>query len=418
VQTIVVGGGLLGLATAHALVERGVPVRVIEAREGPGLETSFANGGMLTPSLPEPWNGPGIARELLTSLFDPAAAVKLRLRAVPSLLTWGVRFLANSSHHRHLAATRDNFLLARYSLERTLALTTALSLDYDLRRRGTMCIFEKRREARATLERCRQLAELGLAVAELDADAVVDAEPVLAAIRERIACGIRLPDDAHGDAHRFCQGLATAIAAAGGVLDYNTSVLALDADGDSIRGVRSDRGLIPADRVVVAAGVRSPALLATVGCSVGVQPAKGYSLTIECCDPAKLPSAAILDHGSHAVLTALGSRLRVAGTAEFAGFDQRLTPARIATLHRAVRRVLPAIAERATIEAKPWAGLRPLSHDGRPFIGGVGVPGLYVNTGHGALGWTMAAGSGAMLADLVCGRRPDIDPGPFDALRR
>jgi D-amino-acid dehydrogenase len=417
-QTIVVGGGLLGLATAHALLDRGESVRVIEAREGAGLETSFANGGMLTPSLPEPWNGPGVLAALIRSVIDPGAALKLRLSVVPSLFTWGLRFVANSGSREHLAVSRDNFRLAQYSLACTLELTTRLGLDYGLKRSGTICIFAEWRDASTRLGLCRQLADLGLEMEELDTDGVIAAEPTLLPVRDRIACGLRLPADAHGDAHQFCRALVSEILAAGGSIDYDRRVTAIEAEGGAVRGVRIGEKIEQAERVIIAAGARSPALLGTVGQAIAVQPAKGYSLTIEGCDPAALPSAAICDDSAHAVVTSFGSRLRVAGTAEFAGFDTRLTASRIAILRRALAGVLPNLEARlAPSRSIPWAGLRPLSHDGRPFIGPVGPEGLFVNTGHGALGWTMAVGSGRMLADFICDREPEVDHRPFAAMR-
>jgi len=413
-RIIIIGGGLIGLASAQALIERGHDVLVLEAREDVGLETSYANGGMLTPSLPEPWNGPGVLTHLLQSLFDPRAALKLRPRVLPSLVGWGIAFLRNSRESRYLAATEDNYRLAVFSLARTLDVSRRLALNYDLAERGTLCLFEDRANLENRRQVCELLAPLGLRFEDYTPAAVVAAEPLLAPIRDRLVGGIWLPDDARGDAHRFCQALAVAIREQGGEIRTGTRVQALVRVKGRVAAVLTGDGEVAADRIVVAAGVDSSLLLRGVGVRVAVQPAKGYSITIDAGDLGPLPSAAIADDASHAVVTTFGTRLRVVGTAEFAGFDKRLTPARIDNLHRILAHLLPRLAARISpADDQPWAGLRPLSADGRPYIGPTSIPGLFVNTGHGALGWTLAMGSGHLLAGLLDGTPTAVDPTPF-----
>jgi len=414
-RTIIIGGGLIGLASAQALIERGHDVLVLEAREDVGLETSYANGGMLTPSLPEPWNGPGVLMHLLKSLFDPHAALKLRPHVLPSLFGWGLKFLKHSKPSRYLAATADNYRLAVFSLAKTLDVSRRLALSYDLAERGTLCLFEDRASLEDRRRVCELLAPLGLRFENYAPAAVVAAEPLLEPIRDRLIGGIWLPDDARGDAHRFCQALAAALREQGGEIRTGVRVQRLvTARGRVTAVLLPGNDELAADRVVVAAGVHSPHLLRTVGVRVAVQPAKGYSITIDARDLGPLPSAAIADDASHAVVTTFGTRLRVVGTAEFAGFDKRLTPARIDNLQRILARLLPQLAARIPPSAaRAWAGLRPLSADGRPYIGPTAIPGLFVNTGHGALGWTLAMGSGHLLADLLGGTPTAIDPTPF-----
>lgn len=417
--TIVIGGGLIGLAAAQALIDRGDDVLVLEANENVGCETSFANGGMLTPSLPEPWNGPGVFGHLCTSLFVPGAAMKLRLAAIPSLLTWGVGFLRHSTWRDYLAATQDNYRLARYSLEKTRAIAERFDLEFEFADRGTLCIYKNRTSMARRMELCEQLREIGLAAHQLGANEVVDLEPTLAPIRRTLVGGIWLPDDAKGDAHMFCNGLKAAIERQGGAVRTDTTVDGLVIEDGRIVAVACGEERIEAERLIVAAGVSSPGLLAPHGIRIPVQPAKGYSITIEGEGLGQLPDVAIGDDATHSVLTSLGSRLRVAGTAEFAGYDKSLTPSRIAGLFDALNAILPDIAGRVIREeAKPWTGLRPMSNDGRPFIGPTSVRGLFVNTGHGALGWTMAMGSGSLVADQVFGHVTEIDPAPFLPVRR
>lgn len=416
--TVVIGGGLIGLATAQALIDHGEDVLVLEARESVGSETSFANGGMLTPSLPEPWNGPGVFGHLVTSLFVPGAAMKLRLGTIPSLLTWGVGFLRNSTRRHYLAASQDNYRLASYSLEKTREITDRFDLEFEFADRGTLCIYDNATSMANRMDLCERLSEIGLSAHQLGANEVVDLEPTLVPIRRKLVGGIWLPGDARGDAHKFCNGLAAAIEIQGGTVQTGTVVDRLVVEDGRIIAVAIGEERIEAERVVVAAGVSSRNLLAARGIRLQVQPAKGYSITIEGEGLGQLPDVAIGDDSTHSVLTSLGKRLRVAGTAEFAGYDKSLTPSRINALFDALISLLPDIAGRMKKEdVEPWTGLRPMSNDGRPFIGPTPIGGLFVNTGHGALGWTMAMGSGSLIADQILGHAPAIDSTPFRLAR-
>jgi D-amino-acid dehydrogenase len=413
-STVIVGGGLLGLATAQALLERGEPATVIEAREDVALETSSGNAGMMTPSMGDPWNGPGVHRHLAASLLDPRSPMKLRLRALPSLTTWGVRFLRNSARDRHLAATEANFLLGSYSVQQTRSLRERLGLNYDAADRGTMKVFRDSAAMEQPIVLARHLARLGLQVQELDAAGAVAEEPMLADIRQHIAGALRFPDDAVGDSMKFCQGLRSGLVRAG--VDVRVSVRAerLLVDRGIVRGVATDRGEVDADRVIVACGTWSPKLLRSAGVSLPVKPAKGYSLTVDVSGASHRPGIPVVDDAMHAAVAPLGDRLRVAGTAEFAGFDTTIDRVRVENLAALLRAIYPGLAKNVDFsKAVAWTGLRPMSCDGKPFIGESAVRGLYVNSGHGHLGWTLAVGSGQLLADLVVGRKPAIDPLPF-----
>lgn len=411
---LVIGGGLIGLATARALLDRGERVVVLEAREGVGLETSYANGGMLTPSLPEPWNSPGIGRHLLRALFDRRAPVRFSPVALPSLLGWGIRFLRNSSLQRYRASVLANYRLCRYSVDSTLELVERLGLECDLSEVGTLCVFDTGEELDERWDVCRKLMTLGMQAERIAARQIADYEPALAECAHHYAGGIVLPDDARGDAHLFCRGLAQSIREAGGEIHADTTVSAIAVRHGRVHGVQTGAKFLAADRVVIAAGARSPALLAPLNIRCPVKPAKGYSITIERDSAEGLPQRSILDESAHAVVGSFGARLRVVGTAEFAGFDPSIPAHRIDGLFRVLQKVLPGVA--ASIErdtAACWAGLRPMSADGRPIIGPTPVEGLYLNAGHGALGWTMAVGSGLLLADLMARRRPAVDPSPY-----
>ncbi len=412
--TIIVGGGLMGLATAQALLDRGEAVTVLEAREGVALETSYGNAGMMTPSMADPWNGPGVHRHLAASLFNPRSPMKLRLRALPSLTTWGIRFLRNSARDRHLAATEANFLLGNYSVELTRQLRDRLGLEYDAADRGTMKVFRDPGAMREPLALTRHLATLGLKFQELDPDGAVAEEPMLEDVRDQIVGALRFPDDAVGDSARFCTALSGRLAAAGTVIRLSTRARQLVVERGTVRGVVTDDGEMLSGRVVVASGAWSPALLRSVGLSLPVKPAKGYSLTLDMAGISDRPRIPVVDDAMHAAVAPMGDRLRIGGTAEFAGFDSTVTRTRIDNLAVLLRAIYPRIAAAVDFgKATAWTGLRPMSCDGKPFIGPTPVQGLYVNAGHGHLGWTHAVGSGQLLADLMTGHTPAVDPSAF-----
>ena len=417
-QTLIIGGGIIGLATAQVLVERDENVRVLEAREGVGLETSFANGGLLTPSLPEPWNGPGVHRHLAASLFRSSASMQLRFRAIPSLMSWGVAFLRNSTANRFYAATEDNYRLAVYSRDKTLALTEKLELDYDLLDSGTLYLIQDREAMAERQAICDHLARLGLTSRNIDRDEIREIEPTLKDCADKFSGAIWFPDDAIGDAHLFCKELARTVVAAGGEIDTGMRVSKLICDRAGMLGVDTNRGRIDARRIIIAAGVHSPALLRSVACSLAVKPAKGYSLTFDCSDLGDLPGVAIVDHAALSAISRFGRRIRIVGAADFAGLDKSIAQSRVDQLFAVLESLLPGLAAKVDRGAgQVWAGLRPMSSDGRPFIGAGNIEGLFINAGHGALGWTMAMGSANLLADQILDRPTEIDVSPFLASR-
>lgn len=415
-KNLIVGGGLLGLCSAHALLALGEEVMLVERQKGVGKETSFANGGMLTPSMADPWNSPGVGWHLLRSIGNDAAPMLLRPSALPSLVSWGLEFLRNSAPARYENATRASYALARYSLGETRALRETLGLEHG---RGTMKVFREQRAMEAPLALARMLESEGLSFRVLDQSQVVALEPALAPISDDLVGGLHFGEDESGDAHQFCDALAASLRSRGAELRLGVEVKRLIANDGRVSGIETTEGGFMAERVIVAAGSYSTLLLKGIGLHLPVSPAKGYSITVDGSDlGCELPTMAVVDHGLHAAVTPLGARIRVAGTAEFAGFDNQVRLARIQNLLALLERLYPELAMRVNHEhIDPWTGLRPMSADGLPFIGPAHLRGLYLNTGHGALGWSQAMGSGKLLADLIDGRPGEIDPRPYRADR-
>ena len=417
-EVIIIGAGLAGVCTAYALRERGHDVLVLDAHEGPARETSFANAGALTPSEPEPWNAPGVHWQLLASLPDPHSAMKLRLAPLPGLVPWGLKFLANSTRKRFEAASLANFALSRYSLACTRAARDTHQLDFANLARGTMKVCRDAKALGPARQASQALADAGLRFEILDRAATIAREPMLADVAEDLAGAIYYPDDESGDAHRFTVGLAEVARTAGVRFEYESPVSSLIDRAGRITGVRTETEEIEADQIVLATGHASHRLLTPLGLHVPVRPVKGYSLSLDMSALDQRPSLPVVDEALHAIVSPLGDTLRIAGTAEFAGEDRTLRGERVDNLRQLLTRLYPALAERLlTGEQKPWCGFRPMSADGRPLIGETRAEGLWINAGHGHLGWTQAMGSAGLLAALLDGETPPVPAEPFSAKR-
>ena len=420
-RVAVVGAGLIGAASAYCLVRAGHEVTLVEREYSPGLGASRANGGMLTPSMSDPWNAPGVWRELVRSIGRTDAPMLLRARAIPGLTSWGLRFLAHSSERRYQANTLRNLRLAAYSVASMATLRAVESLDYDAGTHGTLKLYRDAQAFEAGLRKAQSLAGALVEVRPLDPAGVARLEPGLADIGDNIVGGLHFPRDESGDARRFTEQLCVAAVRRGAEMLLGIEVLGLDCDGDRIRGVRTATGMISADAVVVTAGVDASRLLQGAARHLPIAPVKGYSVTCTPLDrqftapPLRIP---VVDDALHAAVTPIGASVRIAGTAEFAGRDTRIAAERLANLKLLLRAILPGHAGRLLAgRVEPWAGLRPMCADGVPCIGAIGPRGLYVNTGHGHLGWTMAVGSGRLLADLVDGRDPELDARDYSPRR-
>ncbi|MEZ5656335.1 MAG: FAD-dependent oxidoreductase [Sphingobium sp.] len=413
-ENLIIGAGVVGMATALEILGRGQSVHVIDSREHEGLGTSYANGGLLTPSMSDPWNTPGVHKHILEFILSSKSALKIRLGAIPSLMTWGPRFLLNSTPRRHEAATLANLALSIYSLKTLDDMRQTYSLDYEAVQAGSMKIFRSQESLDHAARLTDMLGAFGLCSEVADAARAIELEPSLYPIRDEVRGAIFYPHDGVGDAHLFCQAAGKAVRAMGGVMQFGHMVEALHTSGNRITSATVDGNKVLVNRVIVATGVASPALAAALGVRLRIKPVKGYSVTYRPGKSNRLPKMPVIDDAYHTAVTPIGDRLRAAGTAEFAGHDVQMDKRRVVGLANMMQEIFPEMMDKETLAAgTPWAGLRPVSADGRPYIGPGPQSNLWINSGHGHLGWTMAAGSARLLVDLIEGRRTEIDANPY-----
>lgn len=419
-HVLIVGCGVIGVSTAWYLARAGAEVTVLERREGAALETSFANGCMLTPSLSAPWNSPGVWLRVLKYLGREEAALLVRPAAFPGLLHWGYRFLRNSRPACHEVNLRKNLNLCNYSIEIMSEIRSETTMDYEAALTGVMEVCRDEAAMGRGRQHTRVLGANQVPARELSAAEAIDMEPALEPIQPDLVGGFFYPADEVGDAFKFSRGLQRHSERHGATFRFGESVEELLAPAGRLNGVRLRGGEeIEADQIVVAAGSYTPGLVRPLGVKVPVCPAKGYSLTTPMPEGLPVLGHAVLDDGYKAGVVPLGGRrIRVGGTVEFTGYNQELSPNRVANLRRLLAGVLPRHAERIPAEEmQAWCGLRPASPDGVPILGASGVDGLFLATGHGHLGWSMAAGTGKAVAQQIVGERPDFPLADYQLSR-
>ena len=415
-KVVVIGAGVVGTTAAWYLARNGHDVTVVERREGAGLETSFANGGQISPCHAEPWANPAVLPKVLKWLGREDAPLLFRWgRWDPELWAWGLRFLANCTPARTRTNTERTLRVALYSRAGLAALRAETGIEYDQRRQGILHVYRDAREFDHAVAAAELMKHFGLDRRPQSPAACVAIEPALGSVASELAGGILTPDDESGDAHKFTTRLATLAEAQGVEFRWDLTVLGLIPDGAKVGGLVTSAGLLTADAYVLAAGVESPRLARPLGLRLPIVPAKGYSITVPVANHAGAPQVSITDDEHKMVYSRLGDRLRAAGTAEMAGHDHALTPARIAMILGHTRALFPDGGDYA--RAEPWTGLRPVTPDSVPLLGRTPWSNLYLNTGHGTLGWTMACGSGRIIADLVSGRPPEIALDGLDLSR-
>jgi len=409
VKVIVLGAGVIGVTTAYYLARAGAQVTVIDRNQGAALDASFANAGQVSPGYSTPWGAPGIPLKAIKWMFQRHAPLSLRPDGTLFQLQWLAAMLKNCSPARYAQNKERMLRLSSYSRSCLQQLRGEAGIQYEARTSGTLQLFRSHKQLEQAERDIRVLRECGIAFELLDSAGVSRVEPALAHAQADIAGGLRLPADETGDCYQFTTALAKLAEGLGVKFRFGASAASFTFDGsDRITGVQldtPDREVVKADRYVLALGSYSRALLAGTGINVPVYPVKGYSLTIPIVDESLAPVSTVLDETYKIALTRFDRRIRVGGMAELAGFDQTLRPRRRATLEMVTRQLFPG-GDLAAAEF--WTGLRPMTPDSTPIVGRTAHRNLFLNTGHGTLGWTMACGSGRLLADIVTGRSPEI----------
>jgi D-amino-acid dehydrogenase len=411
-KILVLGAGVIGTSTAWYLAAHGHEVVVVDRRSGAGLETSYANGGQISVSHSEPWSTPDAPVKLVKWWFKPDSPLLFRLRMDPHQWSWGLRFFYECAPWRTRENSRLMVTLSAYSREALAELRASTGIEYDALERGILQYFTDKDSFDEAARAAPALRRYGLEMEVRTPEQCVQIEPALAHFKDKIVGATYTETDESGDAHKFTVNLARLAEVRGVKFLYDRTVRKIDRDAGAITGVvvsQADGGheILTADAYVVALGSYSPLLTRPIGLDLPIYPAKGYSATIAIIDPAKAPTVSITDDAYKIVFSRLGERMRIAGTAELSGYSTELNMVRCEALTRRAREVFPGAADYD--RAEYWTGLRPSTPSNVPLIGKTRFPNLYLNTGHGTLGWTMAAGSGKALADIISGKRPEVD---------
>jgi D-amino-acid dehydrogenase len=414
-KIMVLGAGLLGITTAYFLVRDGHEVTVVDEHATPGMGTSHANGGQISVSHPEPWASPAVPRLLLHWLGDPHAPFRIQQGRDAELWSFGYRFLRNCTSRRHSLNTRAIARLALYSRAQLDVVREATGIGFDHGRTGTLHVFTQPREFAKAPAIASARRRLGIEQQVLDAGDCVRLEPALASATRALRGGIYAAADESGDAFLFTQALSGICAAQGVRFRYGTAVTGLEPAARRITAVHTREGRMPAEAFVVALGTGSAALMRAPGVRLPIYPIKGYSATYALTRRTPAPRINLIYEERRIVVSRLGERLRIAGGADLAGYHTAMDTGRARSI---LQRAFDLFPEPDAVAPQYWAGLRPMTPDGRPVLGQALFPNLYLNTGHGSLGWTLACGSSRAVADLVAGRTPaldlaDYDPGRF-----
>ncbi|WP_295862966.1 D-amino acid dehydrogenase [uncultured Xanthomonas sp.] len=414
-RVLVLGSGVIGTATAWYLARSGCEVTVVDRQPAAGLETSYANAGQVSPGYASPWAAPGVPLKALKWLFQRHAPLAITPTADLQQYLWLAQMLCNCTAERYAINKARMVRLSEYSRDCLDQLRAETGIVYEGRQLGTTQLFRTQQQLDGAAKDIEVLREYGVPYELLDRAGIARVEPALASAPATLVGALRLPNDQTGDCRLFTQRLAAMAAAAGVQFRQGETIEALQADGDRIDGVRIGGRVERADRYVVALGSYSPGLLAPLGIRLPVYPLKGYSLTLPIRDAALAPTSTILDESYKVAITRFDARIRVGGMAELAGFDLSRPARRRATLEKVVNDLYPRGGDLAAAEF--WTGLRPATPDGTPVVGATGYRNLFLNTGHGTLGWTMACGSGRYLADLMVSRQPQISGEGLDIFR-
>ncbi|EMN1928918.1 D-amino acid dehydrogenase [Burkholderia ambifaria] len=404
-RVVVLGSGVVGVASAYYLARAGHEVTVIDREAGPALETSFANAGQISPGYAAPWAAPGVPLKAVKWMFEKHAPLAIRLDGTRFQLQWMWQMLRNCTADRYAVNKGRMVRLAEYSRDCLQALRADTGIQYEGRTGGTLQLFRTQQQLDGAAKDIAVLQEANVPFELLSPAELKNAEPALAAVSHKLTGGLRLPGDETGDCQLFTTRLAALAESLGVKFRYNTPIDALAIAGGRIAGVQCGSETVRADAYVVALGSYSTSFISNL-MKIPVYPLKGYSITAPIVNEAAAPVSTVLDETYKIAITRFDQRIRVGGMAEIVGFDKNLRAARRETLEMCVNDLFPGGGD--TSKATFWTGLRPMTPDGTPIVGRTPVSNLFLNTGHGTLGWTMSCGSGQLLADLISGKKPAI----------
>ena len=403
---LILGSGVIGTSIAYYLARAGHQVTVVDRQPGPALETSYGNAGEVSPGYSAPWAGPGVPVKAIKWLLMHHSPLVIKPMLDPVMWRWCLQMLRNCTEARYRVNKGRMVRLAEYSRDCLKQLRADTGIDYDAREQGTLQLFRTQQQLDGIGKDVEILQQYGVPFQVLDQAGYLQYEPALSIVKEKFVGGLRLPGDETGDCFKFTQRLAKLAEAHGARFRFGETIRSIERQGQRITGVVTDRERLTADHCVLALGSYSPMLLKPLGIDIPVYPVKGYSITVPITDTRMAPESTIMDETHKVAVTRLGDRIRVGGTAQLSGFDLQLVEARRRTLEHVVTDLFPQGGD--VSRAEFWTGLRPMTPDGTPIIGATPYDNLLLSTGHGTLGWTMAAGTGRVVADLISGRKPEI----------
>ena len=404
-RVIVLGSGVIGVTSAYYLAKQGAEVTVLDRQAGPAEETSFGNAGQISPGYSTPWAAPGIPFKAVKWMFQHHAPLAVQLDGSMWQLQWMMQMLKNCGADQYAVNKERMVRVAEYSRDCLRTLRDETGIRYENRSKGTLQIFRKESQLDAVQRDIEVLKETGVEFELLDRESLGRVEPALAEVKDKLVGGLHLPNDETGDCYLFTNALATEAKVMGVDFQFNQNVEKLIVEGGEIKGVLVNGKVLTADRYVLAFGSYSRDFLKPLNLDLPVYPVKGYSLTVPIVDPSHAPQSTVLDETYKIAITRFDQRIRVGGMAELSGFNLGLNEDRRGTLEMVTRDLFPGgDLEQASF----WTGLRPMTPDSTPIIGATQYKNLFLNTGHGTLGWTMACGSGKLISDLVLGHTPGI----------
>ena len=404
-RVIVLGSGVIGVASAYYLAQQGAEVTVLDRQAGPAEETSFGNAGQISPGYSTPWAAPGIPFKAVKWMFQHHAPLAINLDGSMWQLQWMAQMLKNCNPQSYAVNKERMMRVAEYSRDCLRELRKDTGINYENRAKGTLQLFRKEAQMEAVQRDISVLQECGVSYELLNGNELGRVEPALANAQDKLVGGLHLPNDETGDCYLFTNALAQIAKELGVNFQFNQNVEKLIVEGDEIKGVQVNGKVLTADRYVLAFGSYSRDFLKPLDLQLPVYPVKGYSLTIPIIDPAFAPQSTVLDETYKIAITRFDQRIRVGGMAELSGFNLGLNDDRRATLQMVTQDLFPG-GDMA--QASFWTGLRPMTPDSTPIIGATRFKNLFLNTGHGTLGWTMACGSGKLISDIVLNHKTEI----------